>query len=175
MAYINLDSSLPGMRSLLNYRPIIAPPLLDLMKLVMRSDEGLSIGERELIATYVSYLNDCTNCHIIHGEVAQCFFEDDPDIIAQIKEKNIDSKLSPRLHMLLSIAKSVQKSGRLVSNHQLSTARDNGITDVEIHDTILISSMFCFFNRYIDGLGLISEDDSASYKERAKMIAEHGY
>ncbi|MBC7886107.1 MAG: carboxymuconolactone decarboxylase family protein [Saprospiraceae bacterium] len=175
MAYITLDNSIPGMRSLLAYRPIIAPPLLALMKVVMRSNQGLSLGERELIATYVSYLNDCTNCHTIHGEVAQCFYKDTPELISQIKENYTKNSLTPRLQSLLAIAESVQKGGKHVSEVQIKTARENNISDLEIHDTVLIASMFCFFNRYIDGLGLTSNDTKETYKERAKMIAEHGY
>jgi uncharacterized peroxidase-related enzyme len=175
MAHINVDTNIPGMRSLLAYRPIIAPPLLALMKVVMRSNEGLSMGERELIATYVSFLNDCTNCHIIHGEVAQCFYKDAPELVSQIKENEISNQLSPRLQSILSIAESVQKGGKHVSQAQINIAKANNITDLEIHDTVLIASMFCFFNRYIDGLGLTSNDTLETYKERAQSIAENGY
>jgi hypothetical protein len=39
----------------------------------------------------------------------------------------------------------------------------------------LIAAMFCFFNRYVDGMGLESKDTPETFKSRAKMIAEHGY
>ena len=175
MAYIQLDSSLPGMQSLLAYRPQIASPMKTLMSVMMRSDEGLSKGERELIATYVSSLNDCYNCHQIHGEVAQCFFEELPDLVENVKADFQKAELTNRQKAILGIAANVQKNGKLVTDQQISDAKNLGITDLEIHDTVLISAMFCFFNRYIDGLGIVSQDTPETFRERAKMIAEFGY
>ena len=175
MAYIELDSSLPGMQSLLAYRPEIAAPLKSLMRIMMRSDEGLSKGERELIATYVSVLNDCYNCHQIHGEVAQCFFEDRPGLIESVKSNLQNAGLTERQRAILNIAAMVQKNGAKVTDEQIVAAKHLGITDLEIHDTVLITAMFCLFNKYIDGLGIVSQDTAESFKLRAKVIAEFGY
>lgn len=175
MAYISLDDALPGMRGLLSYRPVIAPPLMTLMQVLMRSNEGLSMGEREVIATYVSSLNDCYNCHSIHGEVAQCFYESLPDLISQIKTDFRSAEISDKFKALLSIAGSVQKGGKHVTEAQISKAREEGATDLEIHDTVLIAALFCFYNRYIDGLGIVSKDTPESLKQRGKMMAEQGY
>lgn len=175
MAYIQLDSSLPGMQSLLAYRPEIASPMKSLMHIMMRSDEGLSKGERELIATYVSFLNNCYNCHEIHGEVAQCFFEDQPSLIENVKSDLQKADLTDRQRAILGIAAKVQKNGSQVSVEQIVAAKEMGITDLEIHDTVLIAAMFCLFNKYIDGLGIVSQDTAESFRERAKMIAEFGY
>lgn len=175
MAHIQLDENLPGMRALLAYRPAIAPPLLQLMQVVMRSNEGLSMGEREMIAAYVSALNDCYNCHQIHGEVAQCFYEDSPNLINQIKSDYLNAPISERLKAILAIAKSVQRSGKSVDEKQIECAKSLGVTDLEIHDTVLIAALFCFFNRYIDGLGIVSNDTPETFKERAKMMAQMGY
>ena len=175
MAYIPLDDRLPGMRALLAYRPEISSPLLELMQVVMRSNEGLSIGEREMIATYVSALNDCYNCHHIHGEIAQCFFEDRPNLLEQIKNDYSSAPISERLKSILNIAGTVQKGGKWVGSEQINAAKALGVSDLEIHDTVLIAAMFCFFNRYIDGLGVVSNDTLESLKSRAKIMAEQGY
>ena len=175
MAHIQLDLSLPGMQSLLAYRPQIADPLLALMTIVMRTDEGLSKGERELIATYMSNLNNCYNCHQIHGEVAQCFFQDSPGLIIAVKTNFLEADLSERQKVILSIAGQVQQSGKNVTDQLIAEAKSLGISDLEIHDTVLISAMFCFFNRYIDGLGIVSEDTPESFGERGRKIAEFGY
>ena len=31
------------------------------------------------------------------------------------------------------------------------------------------------FNRYVDGLGAWTPDDREGYRERARLVAEHGY
>jgi hypothetical protein len=35
----------------------------------------------------------------------------------------------------------------------VAVARDQGATDLEIHDAVLIATVFCMANRYVDGLG----------------------
>ncbi|WP_435353680.1 carboxymuconolactone decarboxylase family protein [Emticicia sp. SJ17W-69] len=175
MPYIKLDETLPGMRSLLAFRPAIAEPLTTLMQILMRSDEGLSKGERELIATFVSSLNGCSVCHKIHGEVAQCLLNGEENLIEKVKENYQNAPISDKMKALLTIAVSVQKNGKQVSIEQVAAAKSRGANDLEIHDTVLISALFCLFNRYIDGLGILSKDTPETLKERGKMIAEMGY
>lgn len=175
MAHIPLNESLPGMQSLLKFRPEIAKPLLTLMTLLMRSDEGLSKGERELIAAYVSDLNKCNACANIHGAISQCLLSDAPQLVDNVKDDYENAPISEKLKALLCIAKSVQKGGKNVNAIQIERAKSKGAANNEIHDTVLISSLFCLFNKYIDGLGLVSKDTVESLNLRAKVIAEFGY
>lgn len=175
MAFIALDDDKPGMRGLLHFRPAVAHPLMNLMEVLMRSNDGLSIGEREVIATYVSSLNDCFNCHSIHGEIAQCFYGDQPGLINNIKKDFRNTTLPDKFKALLEIAESVQKGGKHVREDQVEKAKKEGATDLEIHDTVLIAAVFCFYNRYVDGLGIVSKDTPETLKQRGKMMAEHGY
>ncbi|MGL4631954.1 MAG: carboxymuconolactone decarboxylase family protein [Leadbetterella sp.] len=175
MAYISIDNTLPGMRSLLAYRPAIAPSLTALMQILMRSDEGLCKGERELIAAYVSFLNGCMGCYDIHAKVSQCLLNTDEDYFENIKNDFRDALISDKLKALLSIAQSIQKGGKFVTTQQVETAKNQGASDLEIHDTVLISGLFCLFNKYIDGLKVITLDTPQSLRERAEMIAEMGY
>lgn len=175
MPHIPLDETLPGMRSLLAFRPAIAEPMTSLMQILMRSDEGLSKGERELIATFVSALNNCSACYKIHGEVAQCLFDEDKNLVEKVIASYQNAPVSDKMKALLTIAASVQKSGKHVSEAQVVAAKILGASDLEIHDTVLIAALFCLFNRYIDGLGVVSHDTPETLKERGKMIAEMGY
>jgi hypothetical protein len=54
-------------------------------------------------------------------------------------------------------------------------ARQQGATDKEIHDTVLIAAAFCMFNRYVDGLGTWAVSDAEWYRDRGRKVAEHGY
>ena len=59
------------LRDLLFRFPKNVEPLLQFVNSVLRSDGELSIGERELIAAFVSGLNACRFCygsHVIHAE-----------------------------------------------------------------------------------------------------------
>ena len=59
MPHIALNSAEPGIRGLLRYRPDTARPLSELTEVLLREPSTLARGERELIAAYVSALNDC--------------------------------------------------------------------------------------------------------------------
>jgi len=58
---------------------------------------------------------------------------------------------------------------------QIGEARNQGATDREIHDTVLIAAAFCMFNRYVDGLATWAPEDEEYYVERAPRRAEEGY
>ena len=70
MAYIDLPSGFPGISALMVYRPETSKPLNELAQALLAAPSTLSLGERELIATYVSSQNDCYYCQNIHGAIA---------------------------------------------------------------------------------------------------------
>jgi len=175
MAYITLPEGLPGIRGPMAFRPETAKHLNELAEVLLRSDNSLTRGERELIATYVSSLNDCFFCQNAHGGLAQHYLECDMAYIDQVKADFQSTNLSPKLKALLSIAGSVQKGGKHVTPEQIENARNVGATDLEIHDTVLIAAAFCMFNRYVDGLGTWAPEDRNIYIERAKWRADEGY
>ena len=175
MAYINLPEGLPGIRGPMAFRPETAKPLNELAEILLRSDNSLSRGDRELIATYVSSLNDCFFCQNAHGGIAQHYMQCDMATIDQIKDDYQLSSIPEKLKALLSIAGSVQKGGKNVTTEQIEKAKILGANDREIHDTVLIAAAFCMFNRYVDGLGTWAPQDREVYVKRGKQRAEEGY
>jgi len=146
-----------------------------LANLLLRSDEGLSRADRELIAAHVSYLNDCFYCHQSHGEIAACYLDGNRELVQKVKTDYKNAPISEKLQSLLAIAASVQQSGKQVRPDQIEYAKALGATDKDIHDTVLIAAMFCMFNRYVDGLASNTPSDLSTYPPRAKQVAEHGY
>jgi uncharacterized peroxidase-related enzyme len=175
MAHINLPDNLPGIRGPMAFRPETSKPLNELAEVLLRSENSLSRGERELIATYVSYLNDCFFCQNAHGGIAQHYLQCDINFIDTVKKDFEHTNLSDKLKALLTIAASVQKGGKHVTPDQISAAKSNGASDMEIHDTVLIAAAFCMFNRYVDGLGTWAPPDREFYVNRGKQRAEEGY
>jgi hypothetical protein len=76
---------------------------------------------------------------------------------------------------LLRIAGMVQKSGREVSSEAVESAKKEGASDMDVHDTVLIAAAFCMFDRYVDGLGTEMPGDMVAFKSRGDVIAEKGY
>ena len=158
------------------YRPETAAPLNALAEILLRSDNNtLSRGERELIGAYVSYLNDCFFCQNVHGALAGHYLKCSIEEIDAIKSGFGDSNLSEKMKSLLSIAASVQRGGKEVSEEQIVIAKELGTSDREIHDTVLIAAAFCMFNRYVDGLSTWSPQNRQIYVDRAPQRAEDGY
>jgi uncharacterized peroxidase-related enzyme len=176
MAHINLNNDLPGIRGLMAFSPQTAGPLNQLAETLLRSDDNtLSRGERELIGSYVSYLNDCLFCRQVHGALAGHYLQCDIKEIENMQRRHDESALSEKMKSLLKIAASVQKGGKHVTAGQVQAARAAGATDKEIHDAVLIAAAFCMFNRYVDGLNTAAPTDQDFYVERAPRRAAEGY
>ena len=95
--------------------------------------------------------------------------------MGQIKHNFEGAAVPDKLKALLAIAGKVQKGGKLVSSEDVARARQQGATDKEIHDTVLIAAAFCMFNRYVDGLDTWAPTDPQLYRENGKRLVEDGY
>jgi uncharacterized peroxidase-related enzyme len=175
MAYIPTQEDLPGIRGLFAFRPETAKPLSELVDVLLRHESTLSRGERELIATYVSWQNDCRYCQTIHGATAAAHLDGDEELVRSVKSDFERAEVSPKLKALLAVAGKVQKGGKNVLPEDVARARAEGATDLEIHDTVLIAAAFCMYNRYVDGLGTWAPDGMDWYRDRGRKVADHGY
>jgi uncharacterized peroxidase-related enzyme len=174
MPHIALPN-LPGIRGPMAYRPETSKPLNELVEVLMRGPSSLTPGERELIATYVSSQNDCYYCQTIHGAIAAAHLNGNEDLVRHVKHDFHSADVSPKLKALLAIAGKVQQDGKKVTSQDIEAAREQGATDLEIHDTVLIAAAFCMYNRYVDGLATWQPRDENLYRERGKMVARDGY
>ena len=177
MAYIDLgldEREYPGINGLLRYRPETAMPLLQLAETMLRGPHSLSRGERELIAAYVSGLNECRFCCDSHSTFAAAQLDDGMSVVDQVHIAPESAPISAKLRALLKIAGTVRDDGRKVTPELVERARAEGATDVEIHDTVLIAAAFCMFNRYVDGLGTRPADPER-YAASAERITTQGY
>jgi uncharacterized peroxidase-related enzyme len=149
--------------------------MADLANILLHAPNSLSAGDRELIAAYVSSLNDCKYCLDSHAAIASWHFGNDEGFIRSVVADSRTAVISDKLKALLEIAARAQQSGALVRDVDIERARQQGATDIEIHDTVLIAAAFCMFNRYVDGLAAGNAADPNSRSERARLVAEHGY
>jgi uncharacterized peroxidase-related enzyme len=175
MAHILLPENHPGIRGLMAFSPKTARYLNQLAEELLRSASTLSPGERELIATYVSYLNECHYCQSIHGAIAQYHLKWEDEQLDAFKENYRQAPISEKMKSLLAIAEKTQQSGKAVTSELIDAAKKQNATDREIHDAVLIAAAFCMFNRYVDGLATSAPSDRRIYKEMAKVRAEEGY
>jgi uncharacterized peroxidase-related enzyme len=175
MPHIPVFPGLPGIRGLFAFRPETAIPLSELAQVLLHDEGTLTPGERELIATYVSSRNDCFYCQTAHGAIAAHHLGGNEGIVQEVKRDFEHADVSGKLKALLAIADKVRNSGKDVQPEDIARARQEGASDREIHDTVLIAAAFCMYNRYVDGLATWSPTDLAGFRERAAGVARQGY
>src|SRR6201981_3375361 len=175
MPYIALNSAEPGIRGLLRYRPETGRPLSELAEVLLRGPGTLTRGERELIAAYVSALNDCRYCSASHSACAAAQLPGGMALVERVRSDASSAPVPAKLKTLLAIAAAVQQGGLIVTAELVAQARAAEATDLEIHDSVLIAAVFCMFNRYVDGLATIVPEDPALYVAGAQRLIKDGY
>src|ERR1700691_1559700 len=174
MPHIQLPEGLPGILGPMAFRPETAKPLNELAEVLLREPSTLSPGERELIATFVSSRNDCFFCQTIHGAVAAYHLDGNEQLVLDVKQDTESAGISDKLKALLAIAGKVQRGGKNVLAEDIERARQQGATDLEIHDTVLIAAAFCMYNRYVDGLATWAPREPNAYRDAAARLARGG-
>ena len=103
MPYIALNSAEPGIRGLLRYRPETGRPLSELAEVLLRGPSTLTRGERELIAAYVSALNDCRYCSGSHSACAAAQLPGGMVLVEQVRADAASAPVPAKLKTLLAI------------------------------------------------------------------------
>lgn len=174
MSYIPLEEHLPGITGLLEYSKDTAAPIRELTQILLRGPSTLTEGEREIIATVVSNNNQCKFCTAAHTAATDILLGEG-ETSAKVKEDIMSAPISDKMKALLTIASQVQESGKAVTVTAIQKAKDEGATDIEIHDTVLIAALFCLYNRYVDGLATVAPTNPAFYKGLGERLKNHGY
>ncbi|MES2850391.1 MAG: carboxymuconolactone decarboxylase family protein [Bacteroidota bacterium] len=174
MPHIKVEDGIPGIRSLVLFRPETGKPLYDLAQVLLRGPSPLTEAERELIAAYVSHKNDCMFCRNSHAAAARCLYGEEKNVVDEVLRDMFRSNVSDKMKTLLHIAGKVQVLGKEVKPGDIVAARALGANDREIHDTVLIAASFSMFNRYVDGLASFTPTEPEVYEEMGKRMA-NGY
>lgn len=175
MAYIAVPEGVPGIRSLVMFRPETGKHLYELAQVLLRGDSPLSQADRELIATHVSSRNTCMFCMSSHAAAARELYGDEKEVVDCVIRDVETAPVSAKLKALLNIAGKVQQNGKAVTEADIAAAREQSASDRDIHDTVLIAATFCMFNRYVDGLNSYTPTDPAAYAEMGKRMTTLGY
>ncbi|HVX49380.1 MAG TPA: carboxymuconolactone decarboxylase family protein [Chitinophagaceae bacterium] len=140
MPHIFLPEGYPGIRSLFNVPPCNGRAINRFVQVLLHVEttSTLTPGERELIATYTSHLNTCKYCANTHGAIAQYQLGNKE----QVRNNPDTADISDKMKALLKIAAKVQQDGKKVLPEDIKLAKQQGATDKEIHDTVLIAAAF---------------------------------
>ena len=162
----------PVMRDLYRAYPTSCRPLGELTEAAMRGPSPFSQGERELLAAYVSGLNACVYCHGTHIGVAEaCGIA--PGLIKALLDDVDTAPVEAKMKPVLRYARKLTLSPARMTDADAAAVYDAGWSDDALYSTVLVTALFNFYNRVVDGVGLALPEGYAA--EAAKRLSIQGY
>ena len=168
-------SSLPAESALLDVLrayPDVTRPLLALHEEIMRSDSALTPGERELIAAYVSALNECGYCHGSHAAAA-AEFGIDPALLAALVTDPGAAPVTERVRVLLEYVRKLTLEPARLTAADAEAVFAGGWGDDALHDVVMVCALFNCMNRVVDGLGITASPEYL--KMSGARLHDRGY
>lgn len=152
--------------------PDTSAALLGYHEAIMRGPSPLSVGDRELIAAFVSGVNACHYCHGVHEATARRFglaagtLE---RLLADVSTAPVHERIKP---VLLYVRKLTTDPSRVTSDDADSVFAA-GWDDRALHDAVAVCALFNFMNRLVAGLGI--DADSTYFDLAAGRLHATGY
>lgn len=172
MSYLPSQSAEARLLDVFRTFPEASRPLLDYHEVLMRGPSDLTVAERELIAAYVSGLNDCGYCHGVHAVTAARFGVEDnllTDLLADFESAAVDERLRP---VLAYVAKLTVTPDRITPS-DAEAVLSAGWSEKALHDAVSICGLFNLMNRLVSGLGITAGQDY--FETSGDRLAEGGY
>ena len=152
--------------------PEASRPLLDYHEALMRGPSDLSVAERELIAAYVSGLNDCDYCHGVHAVTAARFGIDESLLAALLTDLE-SAPLVGRLRPVLAYVAKLTVTPDRITPSDAEAVLSAGWSEKALHDAVSICGLFNLMNRLVSGLGITAGQDY--FETSGDRLAEGGY
>ncbi|OJJ21490.1 hypothetical protein BKI52_13170 [marine bacterium AO1-C] len=147
-------------------------PMDKLSQRLMRGRSPFSSAEKEIIAAYVSGLNECNFCYGSHQAVAENFGispETIEALLEDIDTADIADKMKPILHYVKKLTLTPSK----LVQADVDRVLDAGWTEQALYDAICIGCLFNFYNRLLDGHGIKGNDNI--YHLGGQHLHKNGY
>lgn len=128
-------------------------PILEAHDTILRGQGALSIGERELVAAYVSKLNGClfcTNAHTVYAEA----YGFPPEVTAALGGDLAAMPVEERLRPILAYARVLTVEPAGVTERQVQAILDAGWPEQAVADVAMVVALFNFMNRIVQGFGV---------------------
>lgn len=145
-------------------------PLLSLHDDIMRRDSDLSVAARELIAAWVSGLNQCAFCYGAHRVMAEAFGIS-VDLIEALFVDFESAPVRPELLALLRFARKLTLEPERIVRRDTEVLFASGWSESAVYDAVLVVSLYAFMNRLVHAAGIIpgseyEKPDKAALEQR---------
>ena len=138
----------------------------------MRGSSSWSVGDRELMAVYVSKLNECKFCIGAHTETSSRAYQDKgkvADVLSNLETAPVGEPLKSTLRMI----------GKLTQQHEISvkdmrSLLSAGASPSQVEDALAVCFAFNTTNRLADAFGfdMLSKK---GFEAGAKYLLNRGY
>jgi uncharacterized peroxidase-related enzyme len=132
----------------------IERPMIDLHQILMRSDDSpFSIGQRELLAAFVSGTNTCKYCTGAHTATAIEFGIEESlitNLLDNIDTADVDENMKPIFKYIKKLTLDPTKMLQSDADAVFSA----GWSERALYDAVVICCTWNFMNRFVEGLGL---------------------
>src|SRR6266700_4470379 len=126
-----------GLLQIFHNFPEAARPLLEYHEVLLRGDSPFSVAERELIAAYVSGLNNCNYCRAVHSQTALALGIS-ADVISEILSGSASEHVDQRMRPVLAFVRKLTLSPGEVTAADADEIFAAGWDDRALHDTTAI-------------------------------------
>jgi uncharacterized peroxidase-related enzyme len=152
--------------------PEAARPLLQYHEVLLRGESPFSAAEREMIAAYVSSLNNCNYCRAVHSQTAVVLGIQAPAIAKIFSDSGLEHAGFRMQPILVFVRKLTLWPGEVTAAdaEEIFAA---GWDDRALHEAVAICGLFNLMNRLVNGLGV--EASEAYIKVAAQRLAGKGY
>ena len=152
----------PGLSDVFKAFPGGLRPLLEFHDHVLNGPSDLTVGERELIAAYVSGLNACSFCFGAHKLMARAFGVDEAlmdDLVNDPERAAVDDAMRP----LLAYVAKLTRGPSTLTEADAQAVYEAGWSEAALYDAIQTCALYNLMNRIVEGTGVapypdISED-----------------
>jgi uncharacterized peroxidase-related enzyme len=138
----------------------------------MRGPSAWSVGDRELMAAYVSKVNETAFCVGAHTATARLSYQDGPRVeaaLADLESAPIEEPLRATLRMLGELT----REGK-VGAEDMREVLAAGVSPQQVEDALAVCAAFNTTDRLADAFGfeLLSPE---GYEAGAKYLLKRGY
>ena len=163
----------PDAAKLVFYRPdFYGAPMKEITQEAMRRPSAWSVGDRELMAAFVSQTNECAFCIGAHTATAARAYHDEAKVSAVLSDLEtapIDEPLRATLRMLGKLTRE-----QAVTADDMRAVLAAGVSREQIEDALAVSFAFNTTDRLADAFGFFVPGPKA-FEAGAKFLLRRGY
>jgi len=163
----------PDAAKLVFYRPdFYGAPMKEITQEAMRGPSAWSVGDRELMAAFVSQTNECAFCIGAHTATAARAYHDEAKVSAVLSDLEtapIEEPLRATLRLLGKLT-----AEQAVTAHDMRAVLAVGVSREQIEDALAVSFAFNTTDRLADAFGFFVPGPKA-FEAGAKVLLRRGY